>query len=357
MSSDAATDKWYQGYAHWDYENGEPKASSSANRRAEARRFATMIWKGVNFEEGTTHKVGFGIKCGYALAWYCPTRPMPDTTVKEYQENVCKPDGSCVDPAYLCTRDGYDHCYNTMALNAHNEKRALHCADPMTGDTDMAIAMQTMLNDKQAATDPASRPVDYKDCLESFYEAPAGTSDEDVRDKNLATDAWYAEKAKYNFGTGVGSPKAEADVFSRIVWNISDGKVAFARRGSFVMAWYCPSGTTGINVGDASAYLAKIKPDTCEKPCLDDLVSDGYSKCYQPKGLEAHNAKRRIHRVPDLELDIDVAKRAQDLADSLAVSADGTMTVPSTEGCGWNKALADDATEAAKETWATDFWY
>jgi hypothetical protein len=123
------------------------------------------------------------------------------------------------------------------------------------------------------------------------------------------------------------------------------------------MAWYCPSGTTGINVGDASAYLAKIKPDTCEKPCVDDLVLDGYSKCYQPKGLEAHNAKRRIHRVPDLELDIDVAKRAQDLADSLAVSVDGTMTVPSTEGCGWNKALADDATEAAKDTWATDFWY
>jgi len=76
------------------------------------------------------------------------------------------------------------------------------------------------------------------------------------------------------------------------------------------MAWYCPSGTTGINVGDASAYIANVKPDTCEKPCVEDLANDGYDKCYQQKGLDAHNAKRRIHRVPDLDLDIDVAKRA-----------------------------------------------
>jgi len=73
MASDAATDAWYQGRAHWDYENGKPKATSDAASQDVARDFATMIWKGVNFPSGTTHKVGFGIKCGYALAWYCPT--------------------------------------------------------------------------------------------------------------------------------------------------------------------------------------------------------------------------------------------------------------------------------------------
>jgi hypothetical protein len=107
-----------------------------------------------------------------------------------------------------------------MALKAHNEKRTLHCAaEEYSTDTDMAIAMQTMLNAKQEPTNPADRNALYQDCLESFYEAPVGTSEDDVRDKNLATDAWYADKAKYNFGTGLGSPKAEADRFTRIVWN------------------------------------------------------------------------------------------------------------------------------------------
>ena len=82
-----------------------------------------MIWKGKNFVAGTKHKVGFGIKCGYVIAWYCPTKPKPTTTTKEYLENVCKSDGSCVDPEYHCTHTGYDSCYNDMALKAHNEKR------------------------------------------------------------------------------------------------------------------------------------------------------------------------------------------------------------------------------------------
>lgn len=86
---------------------------------------------------------------------------------------------------------------------------------------------------------------------------------------------------KYNFATGVGNPKTEADVFTRMVWEIKTGKIAFARRGKFVMAWYCPSGSKdGINVGDAAAFIKAVKPATCPKPCTDDLASDKYSKCY-----------------------------------------------------------------------------
>lgn len=270
-----------------------------------------MIWKGVNFASGTQAKVGLGIKCGYALAWYCPTRTKPDTTTKEYQENVCKSDGSCVDPSYLCTKDGYDKCYNDMAVKAHNEKRKLHCAPTeFTVDIEMAKNMQKLLNDKQAKTDPAKRAVAYKDCLESFYTAPAGVSEADVMNKNLATDEWYAMNSKYNFDTGVGTPPAEADLFTRIVWEVAAPKIAFARRGKYVMAWYCPSGKAGINVGAAAAYKAAVKPSTCPKKCEDNLASDGYRKCYQPLGLAAHNAKRKVHKVPDLKIDYDVAKRA-----------------------------------------------
>jgi len=98
-----------------------------------------------------------------------------------------------------------------MALKAHNGKRTDHCATDYTLDDTMAKAMQSMLNAEQTPTDPAGRPEPYRECLENFYTAPAGTSKNDVRDKNLATDYWYAMKNRYNFQTGIGSPKNEAD--------------------------------------------------------------------------------------------------------------------------------------------------
>lgn len=175
-------------------------------------------------------------------------------------------------------------------------------------------------------------------------------------DKNLATDFWYAKKNKYDFTTGAGNPKTEADMFTRMVWEISNGKIAFARRGKFVMAWYCPSGSAGgINVGDAAAFKKAVKPDTCPKPCTDNISGDRYSKCYQKKGLTAHNAKRDIHKVPNLELDIDIAKRAQKLAETYSTS--GTFTAPSGEKCGYNYASASTSTEAMNKDWATNFWY
>jgi len=51
------------------------------------------------------------------------------------------------------------------------------------------------------------------------------------------------------------------------------------------MSWYCPSGTSGINVGDAAAYVAAVQSQDCAKPCADDIANDGYSQCYQPKAL------------------------------------------------------------------------
>jgi len=163
-----------------------------------------MIWKGENFKTGTTHKVGFAINENLVLAWYCPTRPEPATT-KEYQENVCKNDGTCADPTYLCTKDGYDKCYNDMARTAHNKKRTEHCAAAFAGDTAMAKEMQRMLNEKQAPTKPADRAALYKGCQENFYTAPAGTSDKDVMNKNLATDSWYGKKSAYNFASGASA--------------------------------------------------------------------------------------------------------------------------------------------------------
>jgi len=252
-----------------------------------------------------------------------------------------------------------------MALKLHNEKRKLHCADPYTVDQDMAKALQRMLDQKQAPTAALDRPALYRTCLESFYTAPAGTSDADVMNKNLATDFWYAKKSAYDFTTGVGSPPAEAEVFTRMVWKTKTGKVAFARRNGYVMAWYCPSGTAGINVGDAAAFRGAVKADTCAAgSCADNLTADRYKKCYQAGALSAHNAKRKDHKVPNLETDIDVARKAQKAAEELwrkyqagDTTASVTLDAEDTKKCGWNSDIAASTTDAENKAWATGRWY
>lgn len=143
LSTDAATNEWYGGNNQWDYDNGSPLSTATLPNKAHANKFANMIWKGTNFK--STHKVGIAITSNLVMAWYCPDRTKPATTTKEYQMNVCKSDGTCVDPIYLCTKDGYDKCYNEMALKAHNEKRKSHCATAYKFDKDMAMEMQTLL--------------------------------------------------------------------------------------------------------------------------------------------------------------------------------------------------------------------
>jgi len=110
------------------------------------------------------------------------------------------------------------------------------------------------------------------------------------------------------------------------------------------MAWYCPTLTSKINKGDAAVFITNVKPSTCPKPCIDKLLTDKYSKCYQDKALKAHNVKRALHKVPALTLDIDTAKRAQLYAANLANGI--TPTVPTTEKCGVNTWNADTVVNA-----------
>jgi hypothetical protein len=228
----------------------------------------------------------------------------------------------------------------------------------------MAVEMQRLLNAKLAPTAPADRPALYKDCLESFYTADQSTSDEDVMNKNLATDEWYAKKSKYNFETGERS-SPEAEEFTRMVWRITDGKVAFARNGKYVMAWYCPGGSSGINSGDQDAFKSAVNPDTCTegKECEDDVPGMGYRKCYQKDALDAHNDKREQHKVPDLTTDIDVARQAQKLAKELSEKdiGDGTASITLDDEwkqkCSMNYIIADDSTQALDKDWATQRWY
>jgi hypothetical protein len=298
MSTDAATQYWRDGQTYWDYDTGEADRTLGADAVRRAEEFRTMIWKGTNLKEGETRGVGFGFHCGTVLAWYCPNRPAK-TNLRETLLNVCREDGSCADSEYICTKDGYDSCYNEMALAAHNEKRTQHCApEPFTPDATMAKALQALLNESQQPTatnnpNAKKRPVAYENCHENFYAAIAPTTEAQVRETNVATEDWYGSKARYDFETGRGTPPYVAGQFTAMVWKgvggattdpKPDGKftVAFARRFDSVIAWYCPSGANNKEWGiNASGFAKKnVARSSCEKKCKDD-PTDGFLKCYQ----------------------------------------------------------------------------
>lgn len=56
-----------------------------------------------------------------------------------------------------------------------------------------------------------------------------------------------------------------------------------------------------------------------------------------------------------MQLDIDVAKRAQALAETY--SKTGTFTMDPKEKCGYNKGAAKTEEEAKGDKWATELWY
>lgn len=152
-----------------------------------------MTWKGLNIPEGTKHEVGFGFSsaCKTVVAWYCPNKPQerdPNSLIindsrrrlsessekinkRTILNNVCSNLGECSDSDYVCTKDGWDKCYNEMTADAHNEKRTTHCAtNPFKVDAEMAKELQKIFSKSQKRTKKEDRPAKYKDCFENFYE-------------------------------------------------------------------------------------------------------------------------------------------------------------------------------------------
>lgn len=338
-----------------------------------------MVWKGTNIPAGTKHEVGFGIHCGTVLAWYCPNKPNPHDEAKRNPrltlKNVCRDDGSCANADYICTKDGYDSCYNKMALEKHNSLRTDHCADTAyESDKTMAIALQNLLNankDPSAKrTAPKDRPKDYQKCFESLYQAPGTVTDAAVKETNLATDAWYARQSDYDFAlsTGRSTPTA-GDDFTAIVWKGIDGaaanagaaaatiryRVAFAVRFKHVLAWYCPLESGKMQVNSLGNYGTNVVAKAaCVRKCKDDYSSDKFYKCYQDEAVKAHNEKRRVHGVPEFKIDYDLAKEAQYKAENYVSTMKRVTKDPSCYMNYWNTAKTSESKDAKA---AVTEWY
>jgi len=87
-----------------------------------------MVWKG-------TTKVGFGVKDKYVVAWYCEKKAEP-TSPGLSKSNIGK----------VCSNNGYNECYNEMALAAHNKRRKHHETTGLIFDANLARSIQLEMN-------------------------------------------------------------------------------------------------------------------------------------------------------------------------------------------------------------------
>jgi hypothetical protein len=97
----------------------------------------------------------------------------------------------------------YNECVNERETAAHNAKRDVHEAKALTTKSEIAIAIQKILNNMprgEAVQMPAasSRPAAYRECGENIF-----TSTERLAlfTADLATAGWYAGSAQYDFAT------------------------------------------------------------------------------------------------------------------------------------------------------------
>jgi len=114
-TTDLAVNSWYNKKIYYDFKTGQPKYAKTddkkmkAFKKAQSDEFTALIWK-----KSTTTL--FGIKGKWAVVWLCPGGNKPTDTQQTYVDNVSD----------KCIKDGYNRCYNEMALKYHNEMRVQH---------------------------------------------------------------------------------------------------------------------------------------------------------------------------------------------------------------------------------------
>lgn len=123
-------------------------------RKAEADQFTQLIWKGSN-------DVSLGIKGKWVVAWFCAKGNSP-ATQEAYVNNVSD----------KCVVDGYNRCYNELALKYHNQKRVNHEGTKLLSlDVDIAKTLQKLMDKK--GFDGTIKETDmgsYANCGQNVFE-------------------------------------------------------------------------------------------------------------------------------------------------------------------------------------------
>lgn len=200
------------------------------------------------------------------------------------------------------------------------------------------------------------------DCAELKY---ASTDKIKLLETALAVEEWYKGKDAYDFATNAVKAGATADeqelagAFRQLVWKASKTASAYAVRGQWAYAWFCPAATLAT---DNAANVARR------------CTIDKRDICIESGQLEKHNDYRVLHKdAPALKADKAASAGIQKLLDAMSkadfdkkVTDDATtpfeLAAPAKRGdakwakCVENYFIAEDDTDAKTEK-ASETWY
>jgi len=122
MTTDVAPKTWYQGKQYYDFKAGKAKVAKglpteeAALRKKLSDDFTMMVWKG-------SSQLGLGIKGKWVVGYFCVDKGNNPSTAQSFVDNVSD---LCMVFSEKDKTKKYNRCYNDMARNYHNEKRAVH---------------------------------------------------------------------------------------------------------------------------------------------------------------------------------------------------------------------------------------
>jgi len=362
-----ATEYWYGGRGHYDYDNGKLKSGLTTAETKLGEQFTRMMWS-------STMMVAFGIKKRHVAAWYCNPPQAPfnsnaygvptDQKAPTFKQNVMKP---CV----VVSTDSkgqitymYNKCFNDRETKAHNAKRAIHVVEKLTNNAGIAREIQKILNgmprgepvamptaSKRPVSPPGEDQIKLRDCGESVFTTANVLK---LLTDSLATEGWYAGIAMYDFDNHrPRSPpdRKYSDQFTQMVW-ASTKHIGFGVRGDTVVAWYCSKG--GNTPRTASQFQQNVNPI-----CITGTGDQRWYSCYNKKATERHNRYRIVHGTESTGFTNDegAAKAIQKMLDAGDLMNSAADRPAAYRSCGQNKFTGSSNYNVISTDAATDKWY
>jgi uncharacterized protein YkwD len=221
-------------------------------------------------------------------------------------------------------KNGTEGNFEEDFLKAHNEYRKRHGVPPLKLDRKLCKYSEEWAKHLAAKNILEHRPsCNYGENIYCMY-----SSDPNFTiTGHSPVDVWYEEVQHHPFGREPNSLKSGH--FTQVVWKASESLgvgVAKNSQGSiYVVANYSPAGNfVGHYVENVPPALTSTpKEQIVEKkvsfPEKSTTNDDGFTQ-FALEGLKVHNEYRRKHGVPELKLNKEMCRYAQEWADTCSKS-------------------------------------
>ncbi|XP_076264117.1 uncharacterized protein LOC143198658 isoform X2 [Rhynchophorus ferrugineus] len=330
LSGRKAVDSWYEEIKVHQF-GGEPSSLASGH-------FTQVVWKG-------SRQLGVAVATHQGKAVVVTNYYPPGNVIGSFSENVPPPGGFLVNNnnevgfyshmsrlslSSRCsnrelrkiTEDNFDEDF----LDAHNKYRRRHGVPPLKLDKELCKCAEEWARHLASRNILEHRPEsNYGENIYCLYSSdPTFTIN-----GNTPVDTWYDEIKDHPFGREPSNLKSGH--FTQVIWKSSEYLgvgVAKSSQGSiYVVANYSPAGNF---VGHYIENCPPLKPmyyDGCSSVTKPIAMTNGdYAaprrsdsidvEAFCRDALNIHNEYRRKHGVPELILNDEICKYAQDWAET-----------------------------------------